>query len=231
MEDFKFNTIDELISDIREGKMVVITDDAGRENEGDVVVAAEKVTPEHIAFMATNACGLICCPLTEERATELGLEAPAARRDHFGTAFTQSVDAIDGVTTGISAFDRAKTIAKLLDPQAKSTDFSTPGHLFPLIARPGGVLRRAGHTEAAVDLARMAGLAPAGVICEIMQKNGKMARLPELREFCREHDLKIGTVADLISYRRHKEKLIIRGTEAHLPTVFGDFEVIPHESR
>ena len=231
MEDFKFNTIDELISDIRDGKMVVITDDAGRENEGDVVVAAEKVTPEHIAFMATNACGLICCPLTEERAAELGLEAPAARRDHFGTAFTQSVDAIEGVTTGISAFDRAKTIAKLLDPQAKSTDFSTPGHLFPLIARPGGVLRRAGHTEAAVDLARMAGLAPAGVICEIMQKNGKMARLPELREFCREHNLKIGTVADLISYRRHKEKLIIRGTEAHLPTVFGDFEVIPYRTR
>lgn len=231
MEKFKFNTIDELISDIQAGKMVVITDDEGRENEGDVVVAAEKVTPEHIAFMATNACGLICCPLTAERAAELGLEAPAARRDHFGTAFTQSVDAIEGVTTGISAFDRAKTIAKLLDPKAKTTDFSTPGHLFPLIARPGGVLRRAGHTEAAVDLARLAGLAPAGVICEIMQKNGKMARLPELREFCRKFDLKIGTVADLISYRRHKEKLIVRGTEAHLPTIFGDFEVIPYRTK
>ncbi|MCQ2378767.1 MAG: bifunctional 3,4-dihydroxy-2-butanone-4-phosphate synthase/GTP cyclohydrolase II [Victivallaceae bacterium] len=231
MAEFHFDPPEELIAEIRAGHMVIITDDANRENEGDLVAAAEKITPETIAFMATNACGLVCCPLDAERAAALGLDAPEAHRDHFGTAFTQSVDAIDGTTTGISAFDRCVTVHKLIDPASTNRDFSSPGHLFPLIARPGGVLRRAGHTEAAVDLARLAGLAPAGVICEIMKGDGHMARMPELDEFRKKHHLKWGTVADLIAYRRHHEKLIVRGTEANLPTVFGDFKVIAYRTK
>ncbi len=230
MEEFKFNTPEELIADIRAGKMVVIVDDADRENEGDVIAAAETITPEQIAFMATHACGLVCCPLPPERAAELGLEAPETHRDHFGTAFTQSVDAIEKVSTGISAYDRCQTVKKLLDPHSTLADFSTPGHLFPLIARPGGVLRRIGHTEAAVDLSRLAGHRPGAVICEIMQSDGKMARLPELTEFCRRHQLKLGTIADLVSYRRKTEKLIVPGEAAQLPTVFGDFKVIPYRT-
>ncbi|MCQ2352346.1 MAG: bifunctional 3,4-dihydroxy-2-butanone-4-phosphate synthase/GTP cyclohydrolase II [Victivallaceae bacterium] len=231
MADYQFNTPEELIAEIRAGRMVVITDDANRENEGDLIIAAEKATPEAIAFMATCACGLICCPLDADRAAALNLDSPEAHRDHFGTAFTQSVDAIEGTTTGISAFDRATTVRKLIDPDSTGADFSSPGHLFPLIARPGGVLRRAGHTEAAVDLARLAGLKPAGVICEIMKSDGHMARLADLDDFRKKHDLKWGTVADLIAYRRHHEKLIIRGTMAKLPTVYGDFNVIPYRTK
>lgn len=229
MENFKFNTPEELIADIKAGKMIVVTDDANRENEGDLVAAAECITPEQIAFMATHACGLICAPLDPETAASIGLTSSPT--DHYGTAFTQSVDAIEGVTTGISAFDRCRTVRKLLEKGTTLADFSTPGHLFPLIARPGGVLRRAGHTEAAVDLARFAGYKPAGVICEIMMPDGKMARLPQLQEFCREHGLKIGTVADLISYRRRTENLVIPGEEASLPTEFGDFKVKAYRTK
>lgn len=230
-QNFKFNTSAELIEDIRLGKMVVIVDDENRENEGDLVMAAEKVTPEAIAFMATNGCGLICVPITQERARELELTTPASMTDPYGTAFTQSVDSKSGTTTGISAFDRAKTVQELINPEAKPYDFTTPGHSFPLIARPGGVLRRAGHTETAVDLAKAAGLAPAGVICEIMNPDGTMARLPELMKFAEKHQLKIGTVADLISYRRATEKLIIRGDEADMPTVFGKFRVTAYRTK
>ena len=230
-QEFKFNTSAELIEDIRQGKMVVIVDDENRENEGDLVMAAEKATPEAIAFMATHGCGLICVPITQERAKELELSTPASMSDPYGTAFTQSVDAKEGTTTGISAFDRAKTVQELINPEAKPHSFTTPGHSFPLIARPGGVLRRAGHTETAVDLARAAGLAPAGVICEIMNPDGTMARLPQLIEFAKKHQLKLGTVADLISYRRATEKLIIRGDDADMPTVFGKFRVTAYRTK
>ena len=230
-KEFIFNTTEEIIEDIRQGRMVIIADDENRENEGDLVIAAEKATPEAIAFMATHGCGLICIPITSERAKELELSTPASMSDPFGTAFTQSVDAKNGTTTGISAYDRAKTVAELINPQATSRDFTTPGHAFPLIARPGGVLRRAGHTEAAVDLARAAGFAPAGVICEIMNPDGKMARLPDLMKFAAKHQLKIGTVADLISYRRATEKLIIRGDDAEMPTVFGNFKITAYRTK
>ena len=229
--NFKFNTTAELIEDIRQGKMVVIVDDENRENEGDLVIAAEKATAQDIAFMATHGCGLICVPITAERAKELNLTTPASMSDPYGTAFTQSVDAKNGTTTGISAYDRAKTIAELINPQATEGSFTTPGHSFPLIARPGGVLRRAGHTETAVDLARAAGFAPAGVICEIMNPDGRMARLPDLMKFAEKHRLKIGTVADLISYRRATEKLIIRGDEAEMPTIFGNFRVTAYRTK
>ena len=229
--NFKFNTTAELIEDIRQGKMVVIVDDENRENEGDLVIAAEKATAQDIAFKATHGCGLICVPITAERAKELNLTTPASMSDPYGTAFTQSVDAKNGTTTGISAYDRAKTIAELINPKATEGSFTTPGHSFPLIARPGGVLRRAGHTETAVDLARAAGFAPAGVICEIMNPDGRMARLPDLMKFAEKHRLKIGTVADLISYRRATEKLIIRGDEAEMPTIFGNFRVTAYRTK
>ena len=231
MNNFAFDPIEDLVAEIRAGRMVVITDDEHRENEGDLVLAAAHVTPEAIAFMATHARGLICAPLTAERAAELNLTTPASLTDPFGTAFTQSVDAKKGTTTGISAFDRAKTVETLTDPGATSADFVSPGHLFPLIARPGGVLRRAGHTEAAVDLARLAGLTPAGVICEIMNDDGTMARIPQLDEFRKKFNLKWGTVADLIAYRRRHEHLIIRGESARLPTVFGEFRVTPYRTK
>ncbi|RDV84722.1 bifunctional 3,4-dihydroxy-2-butanone-4-phosphate synthase/GTP cyclohydrolase II [Ammonifex thiophilus] len=227
---FKFNTIEEAIADIREGKMVIVVDDEDRENEGDLVMAAEKVTPEAITFMATYGRGLICVPLTEERADELDL-APMVphNTDPHGTAFTVSVDARE-VTTGISAHERAHTIKKLIDPKAGPHDFRRPGHVFPLRAKKGGVLRRAGHTEAAVDLARLAGLYPAGVICEIMKDDGAMARVPELMEFARRHNLKIITIADLISYRRRTEKLVKRVGAARLPTKYGEFTAVAYES-
>ena len=229
--DIHFSTPEELISDVRQGKFIVITDDENRENEGDLIVAAELATPEHIAFMATHGCGLICVPITRERAEALHLQTPASMTDPFGTAFTQSVDARLGTTTGISAFDRLKAVKELINPDATSESFTSPGHSFPLIARPGGVLRRAGHTEAAVDLARLAGLTPAGVICEIMKPDGNMARLPDLWEFCRRYQFKIGTVADLISYRKHTEKLIIRGETAQLPTEYGDFTITAYRTK
>lgn len=229
--EYEFNTIEELVEELRQGRMIIITDDENRENEGDLVVAAAHATPEAIAFMATHGCGLICAPLTAERAGELNLSTPASLTDPFGTAFTQSVDARKGTTTGISAFDRATTVRALIDPASSPGDFVSPGHLFPLIARPGGVLRRAGHTEAAVDLARLAGLTAAGVICEIMKPDGRMARLPDLDEFRKKHGLKWGTVADLIAYRRRHEHLIIRGASARLPTVFGEFQVTPYRTK
>ena len=229
--EFEFNTVEELVAELRQGGMVIVTDDENRENEGDLLIAAAHATPEAIAFMATHACGLICAPITAERAAELNLSTPASLNDPFGTAFTQSVDAKHGTTTGISAYDRAATARALIDPATAPGDFVSPGHFFPLIARPGGVLRRAGHTEAAVDLARLAGLPPAGVICEIMRPDGKMARLPDLAEFRKKHHLKWGTVADLIAYRRSHERLIVRGAEARLPTVFGEFHVTAYRTK
>lgn len=231
MSEIAFDPIEDLVADIKAGKMVIITDDENRENEGDLVLAAANVTPEAITFMATHARGLICAPLTAERAAEINLSTPASLSDPFGTAFTQSVDARKGTTTGISAFDRARTVRTLIDPRPRAADFVSPGHLFPLIARPGGVLRRAGHTEAAVDLARLAGLTPAGVICEIMNDDGTMARIPQLDEFRKKHNLKWGTVAELIAYRRRHEHLIIRGESARLPTVFGEFRVTPYRTK
>ena len=230
MSEFVFNTPEELIEEIRLGHRVVITDDENRENEGDVVVATQNLTPDDINFMATYAKGLICAPITSERAAELDLSVPGGIHDIHNTAFTQSVDIREGATTGISAYDRCATAKALIDPAVKLHDFNTPGHLFPLIARPGGVLRRAGHTEAAVDLARLAGLTPAGVICEIMDDDGHMARLPKLDEFRKKHNLKWGTVADLIAYRRRNEQLIIRGESAKLPTVFGDFTITAYRT-
>lgn len=231
MSEIAFDPIEDLVADIKAGRMVIITDDENRENEGDLVLAAANVTPEAITFMATHARGLICAPLTAERAAEINLSTPASLSDPFGTAFTQSVDARKGTTTGISAFDRARTVRTLIDPAASAADFVSPGHLFPLIARPGGVLRRAGHTEAAVDLARLAGLTAAGVICEIMNDDGTMARIPQLDEFRKKHNLKWGTVAELIAYRRRHEHLIIRGESARLPTVFGEFRVTPYRTK
>ena len=225
MQEFKFSPVEELLEDIRAGKLIIITDDEDRENEGDLVCAADFATPENIAFMARHACGLICAPITQERAAALNLSTPASMTDPFGTAFTQSVDFRHGTTTGLSAFDRSKTIMALNDPDCTASDFTMPGHLFPLIARPGGVLRRTGHTEAAVDLARLAGCTPGGVICEIMNPDGTMARLPQLIEFAAKHDLKIGSVASLVEYRRHTERLIIRGESAKLPTEFGEFSI------
>ena len=231
MSEFVFDPVEDLVADLRQGKMVIITDDEHRENEGDLVLPAAHVTTEAITFMATYGRGLICAPLSAERASELNLSTPASLTDPFGTAFTQSVDAKRGTTTGISAFDRAATVKALIDPATSPADFVSPGHLFPLIARPGGVLRRAGHTEAAVDLARLAGLTPAGVICEIMSDDGTMARLPQLDEFRKKHGLKWGTVADLIAYRRRHEQLIIRGASARLPTVFGEFRITPYRTK
>ena len=190
MSEFRFNTPEELIADIKAGKLVIIADDENRENEGDLVGAAELITPTQIAFMATQGCGLICCPITAERAAKLNLVTPANLGDRFGTAFTQSVDAREGVTTGISAFDRHAAVRALIDDDSTPDSFVSPGHSFPLIARPGGVLRRAGHTEAAVDLPRLAGLKPAGVICEIMNPDGTMARMPQLDEFFAAKDWK-----------------------------------------
>ncbi len=230
-ETYEFNSVEELIADIKQGKMVVITDDENRENEGDLVIAAPFADAEAINFMVTHARGLVCVPLSAERAEELNLVTPASLSDPFGTAFTQSVDARQGISTGISAFDRARTVEALIDPESGPRDFVAPGHLFPLIARPGGVLRRAGHTETAVDLARLAGLVPAGVICEIMNEDGTMARLPQLDVFRRKHNLKWGTVADLIAYRRRHEVLIVRGESARLPTAFGEFRVTAYQSK
>lgn len=227
----KFDTVEEVIAAIKRGEMVLVTDDENRENEGDLIVAAAKATPETINFMATHAKGLICVPLDESIATPLGLSNMASDKDSFGTAFTQSVDVIEGTTTGISAFDRAKSVAALIDPNSKNEDFVSPGHIFPLVAKRGGVLRRTGHTEAAVDLARMAGLAPAGVICEIMNEDGTMARVPELDKFRQKHNLKWCSVADLVAYRRRSEVLITRGKTAKLPTVFGDFKAVAYKSR
>jgi 3,4-dihydroxy 2-butanone 4-phosphate synthase/GTP cyclohydrolase II len=202
MEKYKFNTVDEVLDDITTGKMVILVDDEDRENEGDLCMAAEKITPEAINFMAKHGRGLICLSLTPERVDELKLSMMTDdNTSAFGTAFTVSIEAKRGVTTGISAADRAKTIKTAIDAKTKSEDLSKPGHVFPLRSRPGGVLQRAGQTEGSVDLARLAGLYPAGVICEIMSDDGTMARVPELIEFSKRHNLKIVTVKDLIKYR------------------------------
>ncbi len=225
-----FNTIEEALAEIGKGKMVVVTDDEDRENEGDLLMAAEKVTPESVNFMATHGRGMICVPLTEERARALELIPMVEHnREHLGTAFTITVDHINS-TTGISAYERAHTTIELTNTKAKPSDFVRPGHVFPLIAREGGVLKRTGHTEAAVDLARLAGLKPAGMICEIMNDDGTMARVPQLMEFAKKYDLKIITIADLIEYRRKKEKFVRRASEAKLPTAYGEFRIIGYEN-
>jgi len=227
-KEFKFNTVEEALEDLKKGKMIVVVDDPDRENEGDLVMAAEKVTPEAINFMAKYGRGLICLSLTDERCRQLGLE-PMVRdnTDPKGTAFCVSIDAHPkhGTTTGISAYDRAITIKLAVSPEAKPSDFVKPGHVFPLRAKKGGVLERAGHTEASVDLARLAGLYPAGVICEIMKEDGTMARLPDLMEFAKRHGLKIITIEDLIKYRLQKESIVEKVSEANLPTPWGTFRI------
>ncbi len=231
MAEYRFNTIEEAIEDIKAGKMIIMVDDEDRENEGDLVCAAEKVTPEIINFMAKYGRGLICLALTPERCEELQLPLMAPdNQDPFGTAFTVSIDAREGVTTGISAADRAHTIKVAIDPKTKPSDLVRPGHIFPLRARKGGVLKRAGHTEGSVDLARLAGLYPAAVICEIMNEDGTMARVPQLMEFAKKFNLKIITIADLIKYRLRNEFHVRRIAESKLPTPFGEFNLIAYES-
>ncbi len=224
-------TIPEAIEDIRNGKMIVLVDNEDRENEGDLVIAAEHCTPEIINFMATHGRGLICAPMTQKRAVKLGLELMVQdNTDKYGTAFTVSVDALEGTTTGISAHDRSRTIHVLHDEKTVPDDLRRPGHIFPLAAKKGGVLVRAGHTEGAVDLPRLAGLKPAGVICEILNEDGTMARRPDLDKFAAKHGLKIATISDLIKYRQHKEKLVHRISEAEMPTDFGEFKIMAYET-
>jgi 3,4-dihydroxy 2-butanone 4-phosphate synthase / GTP cyclohydrolase II len=226
-----FATVEETVEEIRNGRMIVLVDDEDRENEGDLAMAAEKITPDAINFMAKFGRGLICLTLTEQRCEELNLPlmSPINTSVH-GTAFCEAIDARIGVTTGISASDRAITILTAIDPKTRAQDLARPGHMFPLRARTGGVLVRAGQTEASVDLARIAGLTPAGVICEIMSEDGTMARVPQLTEFCREHNLKMLTVADLIRYRMQHERYVRRVAEAILPTRYGDFRMIAYAS-
>jgi 3,4-dihydroxy 2-butanone 4-phosphate synthase/GTP cyclohydrolase II len=226
-----FNSIEDAIKDIKKGKFVILVDDEDRENEGDLVMAAGKVTPQAVNFMAKHARGLICLALTPERVEELQLSPQAAENTAtFGTAFTVSIDARKGITTGISAADRATTIHVALDPRCSPADLARPGHIFPLKAQVGGVLRRAGQTEGSVDLARLAGLYPAGVICEIMNEDGTMARVPELTKFAKRHKLKMVTIKALIEYRMHRETFVRRAASALLPTTFGDFEAIAFEN-
>ncbi len=226
-----FASVEEAIEDIRQGRMVVVCDDEDRENEGDLTMAAQFATPEAINFMAKEARGLICLALTPERCNELGLDLMAAKNESpYETAFTVSVEAREGVTTGISAADRARTIQVAVDPRSRARDLVQPGHLFPLKAKAGGVLERIGQTEAAVDLARLAGVIPAGVICEVMNDDGTMARVPDLVPYCRRHGLKMITVADLIAYRRGHDRLIERVVATAMPTGFGEFTAIGYRS-
>src|ERR1700685_2528379 len=227
-----FAAVNEAVEEIKAGRMVVVVDDEDRENEGDLTLAAEFVTPEAINFMAKFGRGLICLTLTEERADALRL-VPMTQDNtsRFGTAFTESIEAAEGVTTGISAADRAHTIRGAIDPRSTARDLARPGHVFPLRAREGGVLVRAGQTEAVVDLARLAGLRPGGVICEIMNDDGTMARVPQLREFCARHNLKMISVADLIRHRLHTERFIHRESEGCVRTEFGDFKTIVYSSK
>jgi len=228
-----FDRVEDALQDIRDGKMVIVADDEDRENEGDLVCAASAVTPEIINFMAVHGRGLVCLALTSERADELDLRPMSeSNTEAQGTAFTVSVDAAArfGVTTGISAWDRAKTIQVCLDPATKPADLRRPGHVFPLRARPGGTLRRVGQTEASVDLARLAGLPPAGVICEILNEDGSMARRPELEVFARKHGLKFITVADIVAYRLQRERLVRREAEAVIPTPHGDWKIIAYRN-
>ncbi|MBF0709068.1 MULTISPECIES: bifunctional 3,4-dihydroxy-2-butanone-4-phosphate synthase/GTP cyclohydrolase II [Bacillales] len=225
-----FHTIEEAIYDLMQGRVVIVCDDEDRENEGDFIALADKVTPETINFMITKGRGLVCTPITEERANELKLSPMVDHNtDSHGTAFTVSVDH-KSTTTGISAAERASTIQYLINPDAKPSDFNRPGHIFPLIAKDGGVLRRAGHTEAAVDLARLSGSAPAGVICEIMKEDGEMARVPDLKEIAEEYDLKMITIKDLIQYRNRKDVLVRKEVEIELPTEFGSFRAVGYSN-
>lgn len=226
-----FDSIESVIADLRKGKMVIVVDDADRENEGDLIMAAEKVTPEAINFMAKFGRGLICVPTTSERLKQLGIEQMVVQnRDSFKTDFQVSVDAAKGITTGISAADRARTIKVMADPTALPNDLVQPGHIFPLRAKAGGVLQRAGHTEAAVDLVSLADFREVGVICEIMSDDGSMARLPELRKFAKRHRLKICTIEELIKFRRTKEKLVERVEVVKMPTDYGDFNLYLYKS-
>ena len=224
--------IEAALEDLRQGKMIILVDDEDRENEGDLVVAAEKTTPEAINFMAREGRGLICLSLTEQRANELELPLMVQENSSsFGTAFTISIEARTGVSTGISAADRARTVQVAIDDDTRPFDLARPGHIFPLRAKKGGVLVRAGQTEGSVDLARLAGLKPAGVICEIMNDDGTMSRMPELRKFSKKHDLRIVTIADLVAYRLQKEMLVNRAAEVVLPTPYGgDFKAIAYEN-
>lgn len=228
----QINSIESVIADLRKGRMVIVVDDADRENEGDIIMAAQFVTPAAVNFMAKHGRGLICVPTTSERLQQLGIERMVHQnRESFKTDFQVSVDAARGITTGISAADRAETIRIMAEPTALPSDLVQPGHVFPLRARPGGVLQRAGHTEAAVDLVHLAGCRPIGVICEIMSDDGSMARLPELVKFARKHRLKICTIADLIHYRRTRENLVERLEVVQLPTEYGEFELYLYRSR
>ena len=223
--------VEDAIEAIKAGEIIIVVDDEDRENEGDLILAAEKVTPDAINFLSKYGRGLVCAPLTSGRLEELQLDAMVHHNTALhGTKFTVSVDAVEGTTTGISAFDRALTIRKLIDKDTKPSDLGRPGHIFPLQAMDGGVLARAGHTEATVDLARLAGLYPAGVLCEVMDDDGNMARVPRLMQMAKEFDLKIITVKDLIEYRRHSEKLVERVLETKLPTRWGAFDLILYKS-
>ncbi len=230
-EKIQLNTIEEAIEDIRQGKIIIVVDDEDRENEGDFLAAAEKVTPEMINFMATHGRGLICAPLTESRCKELGLRPMVSNNtDHMETAFTVSVDLKgNGVTTGISASDRAKTILSLVDSNTKPFDLARPGHIFPLVAKQGGVLRRTGHTEAAIDFARLAGFKSAGVIVEIMNEDGTMARLPELVKVAKKFDLKLVSIEDLVAYRMQHDSLIVKKEDFDIETRFGTFRIRAYE--
>jgi 3,4-dihydroxy 2-butanone 4-phosphate synthase/GTP cyclohydrolase II len=227
----RFATVEEAVKEIAEGRMLIVVDDEDRENEGDLTMAAEKVTPEAINFMARHGCGLICLPATEERLRALDIPLMVEKNTTpYGTAFCVSVDARQGITTGISAADRAKTIQVCVDQEAKPADLARPGHIFPLMAARGGVLKRAGQTEAAVDLCRLAGLRPAGVICEIMREDGRMARVPDLMQFARRHRMKVLSIATLIRYRLDKERLVRRIAHTALPNVFGGFRLVAYRS-
>jgi 3,4-dihydroxy 2-butanone 4-phosphate synthase/GTP cyclohydrolase II len=230
-QEAQFCSIEEAIEEIRSGRMLVVCDDEDRENEGDLVIAAQFATPDAINFMAKHARGLICLALTPQRCDELGLDLmPAKNEDQLQTAFTVTIEAGEGVSTGISAHDRAHTVQVAIDPHTKPSDLRQPGHVFPLKAKEGGVLERIGHTEASVDLARLAGLIPAGVICEIMNEDGTMARIPDLAEYAEEHGLKMITVAELVAYRRRTERLVERIVATKLPTKFGEFTAVGYRS-
>jgi 3,4-dihydroxy 2-butanone 4-phosphate synthase/GTP cyclohydrolase II len=227
MSDAPFSSIEDALEDVRAGRMVVVCDAEDRENEGDLTLAAQFATPEAVNFMAKEGRGLICLALTPEKCDELGLDLMAAKNESpFQTAFTVSIEAREGISTGISAHDRARTIQVAIDPRSRPQDLVQPGHIFPLKAKAGGVLERTGQTEAAIDLARLAGLTPAGVICEVMNDDGTMARVPDLERYCAQHDLKMITVSDLIAYRRRHDKLVERVVETALPTAFGEFDVV-----
>lgn len=224
------HTIEEALNDLKKGKMIIVVDDEDRENEGDLLIPAANATPEVINFMATHGRGLICLSVEQELATHLGLNLMVQQNtDTFLTAFTESIDAFES-TTGISAFERSHTILKAIDPNSKPSDFKRPGHVFPLIAKDGGVLKRAGHTEAAIDFAKLSGLGSAGVICEIMNDDGTMARLKDLQSYAKKHDLKIVTIADLIQYRRQKEIYVKRAATTKMPTKHGDFTMVGYEN-